>query len=299
VRFHGLDPARDLIELSPRPGEDLLRTEDVLAALAREGHRIATVVLPGLQYLTGQVLDVRAITRAARDAGCAVGWDLAHAIGNVPLELHDAGADFAVWCHYKYVNGGPGAVGGAFVHERHARDPSLPRLAGWWGNDLTTRFRMAQEFEPAPGASGWQVSTPPVLAMAPIAASLELFDQVVDEMVRLGEQVPGIDQDDRERWQLARHHVQRHGRLRAEARRQRMLARQVRDNPAHAFRGAHALEFAISLVHDGRLVHCQARIPCQRSHSYQSCAAHAAWAPTRPARQAKSPKHSPSMRSLA
>jgi kynureninase len=178
VRFHGLDPARDLIELSPRPGEDLLRTEDVLAALAREGHRIATVVLPGLQYLTGQVLDVRAITRAARDAGCAVGWDLAHAIGNVPLELHDAGADFAVWCHYKYVNGGPGAVGGAFVHERHARDPSLPRLAGWWGNDLTTRFRMAQEFEPAPGASGWQVSTPPVLAMAPIAASLELFDQV-------------------------------------------------------------------------------------------------------------------------
>ena len=178
VRFHGLDPARDLIELSPRAGEDLLRTEDVMEALSRQGHRIATVLLPGLQYLTGQVLDMRAITRVARDAGCAVGWDLAHAIGNVPLELHDAGADFAVWCHYKYVNAGPGAVGGAFVHERHAKDASLPRLAGWWGNELATRFRMAQEFQPAPGASGWQVSTPTALAMAPIAASLEHFDQV-------------------------------------------------------------------------------------------------------------------------
>lgn len=177
VRLHGLDPARDLLEIGPREGEDLLRTEDILERLGRDGRRIATVLLPGVQYLTGEVLDVRTVTRAARDAGCRVGWDLAHAIGNVPVELHDAGPDFAVWCHYKYVNGGPGAIGGAFVHERHARDASLARLAGWWGNDLATRFRMAREFEAAPGASGWQVSTPPVLAMAPVAASLEHFEQ--------------------------------------------------------------------------------------------------------------------------
>jgi kynureninase len=134
------------------------------------------VLLPGLQYLTGQVLDVRAITQAARGAGCTVGWDLAHAIGNVPVALHDSAADFAVWCHYKYVNGGPGAMGGAFVHERHARDASLPRLAGWWGNELASRFRMAHDFQPALGAAGWQVSTPAVLALAPVAASLEHFD---------------------------------------------------------------------------------------------------------------------------
>ena len=177
IRFHGLDPARELIEVAPRDGEDLLRTEDIVERLARDGQRIATVLLPGVQYLTGQVLDLRAVTRAARDAGCAVGWDLAHAIGNVPVELHDSGADFAVWCHYKYVNGGPGAIGGAFVHERHARDASLPRLAGWWGNDLSSRFRMARDFEPAPGAPGWQVSTPTMLGLAPVIASLEHFDQ--------------------------------------------------------------------------------------------------------------------------
>jgi kynureninase len=178
VRFHGLDPARDLLEIAPRDGEDLLRTEDVVALLEREGPRIATVLLPGLQYLTGQVLDVRAITQAARLAGCTVGWDLAHAIGNVPVDLHDSAADFAVWCHYKYVNGGPGAMGGAFVHERHAQAGSLPRLAGWWGNDLGSRFRMAPEFQPASGAAGWQVSTPSMLALAPVAASLQLFDDV-------------------------------------------------------------------------------------------------------------------------
>lgn len=177
IRWHGLDPERERIELAPREGEALLRTEDILERLARDGSRIATVLLPGIQYLTGQALDLRAITRAARDAGCVVGWDLAHAIGNVPLELHASDADFAVWCHYKYVNGGPGAIGGAFVHERHARDTGRPRLAGWWGNELATRFRMAPQFEPSVGAAGWQVSTPPVLAMAPIAASLECFEQ--------------------------------------------------------------------------------------------------------------------------
>ena len=178
VRFHGLDPARDLIELAPRDGEECLRTDDVIEAIGREGPRLATVLLPGVQYLTGQALDVAAITAAARRAGCTVGWDLAHAIGNVPVALHDAGADFAVWCHYKYLNGGPGAVAGAFVHARHARDGRLPRFAGWWGNERATRFRMAPEFEPAPGAEGWQLGNPPILALAPVAASLQHFESV-------------------------------------------------------------------------------------------------------------------------
>ena len=178
VRFHGLDPARDLIEVAPREGEHWLRTEDLVATLEREGHRIATILLPGVQYLTGQRLDVRTITAAGRRAGCTVGWDLAHAIGNVPLALHDDGVDFAVWCHYKYLNGGPGAAGGAFVHERHARRRDLPRLAGWWGHDKATRFRMGPDFEPIPGADGWQVSTPSILAMAPVVASLEHFAAV-------------------------------------------------------------------------------------------------------------------------
>ncbi len=177
VRFHGLDPARDLIEIVARPGEDLLRTEDVVAFIEGEGHRIATVLLPGIQYLTGQRLDIAAITAAGRRAGCTVGWDLAHAIGNVELDLHGAGADFAVWCHYKYLNGGPGAIGGAFVHERHAR-ADLPRFAGWWGHEKATRFQMGPRFQPTPGAAGWQLSTPPVLAMAPVVASLEHFEAV-------------------------------------------------------------------------------------------------------------------------
>jgi kynureninase len=175
VRHHGLDPEHELIEVGPRHGEDCLRTEDLVAMLEREGPRIATVLLPGIQYLTGQVLDLAPITAAARRAGCRVGWDLAHAVGNVPVRLHDAGADFAVWCSYKYLNGGPGAVGGAFVHARHAHDSGLPRLAGWWGHDPASRFMMGPDFRPAPGADGWQLSNPPILAMAPLAASLEHF----------------------------------------------------------------------------------------------------------------------------
>jgi kynureninase len=178
VRYHGLDPARDLIEVAPRPGEDLLRTEDVLERIERDGARIATILLPGVQYLTGQVLDIGAITRAGRAAGCVVGWDLAHAVGNVLLQMHDSGADFAVWCHYKYLNGGPGAVGGAFVHARHHTATALPRFAGWWGHDKGTRFHMGPEFRPIPGAEGWQLSNPPVLAMAPVVASLQHFAAV-------------------------------------------------------------------------------------------------------------------------
>jgi kynureninase len=178
VRHHGLDPAQDLMEIAPRAGEDLLRTEDIIERIEREGARIATVLLPGVQYLTGQVLDIPAITRAARRAGCKMGWDLAHAVGNVPVQLHDADADFAVWCCYKYLNGGPGAVAAAFVHERHARNTALPRFAGWWGHDPATRFLMAPEFRPAPSADGWQLSNPPILALAPVAASLEHFAAV-------------------------------------------------------------------------------------------------------------------------
>ncbi len=178
VRFHGLDPARDLIELAPREGEALLRTGDIVEAIEREGARIATIMLPGVQYLTGQKLDLAAITRAGHAQGCLVGFDLAHSIGNVEVALHDSGADFAVWCHYKYVNAGPGAVGGAYVHERHARAASLPRFAGWWGHDKATRFLMGPEFQAIEGAEGWQLSNPPILAMAPLMASLEHFDEV-------------------------------------------------------------------------------------------------------------------------
>jgi len=178
VRFHDGNPARDLIELAPRAGEALLRPEDIVAAIERDGARIATILLPGTQYLTGQRLDIAEITRAGHAQGCLVGFDLAHSIGNVEVALHDSGADFAVWCHYKYVNAGPGAVGGAYVHERHANRPELPRFAGWWGHDKTTRFLMGPEFNAIEGAEGWQLSNPPILAMAPLLASLEHFDEV-------------------------------------------------------------------------------------------------------------------------
>jgi kynureninase len=173
---HGRSAADSLVEVRPRPGSDLLTTEDVVAAIEREGEALALVLLPGVQYLTGQWLDMAAITRAARAQGARIGWDLAHAIGNVPLALHDLDVDFAVWCSYKYLCGGPGAVAGAFVHERHGQDGTLPRLAGWWGHDAATRFQMGPEFVPMAGAEGWQLSNPPVLSLAPLLAALGLFD---------------------------------------------------------------------------------------------------------------------------
>lgn len=176
IQHHGFDPKTALIEIGPRNGEDTLRTDDICSLLEREGQRIATVLLPGVQYLTGQYFDIEAIARCARRQGCVVGFDLAHAIGNVPLRLHDWGVDFAVWCSYKYLNAGPGAIGGCFVHERHARSPELPRLAGWWGNDKGNRFQMLPTFQPIAGAEGWQLSNPPILATAPLLASLPLFD---------------------------------------------------------------------------------------------------------------------------
>lgn len=174
VRFHGFDPADALIELEGDESGGTLSQDAILDALDRHGPRIALVLLPGVQYLTGQVLDLRAITEAAHRKGCVVGFDLAHAAGNLPLALHDTHCDFAVWCSYKYLNSGPGAVAGAFVHERHAHTPR-PRFAGWWGHDRATRFRMGPDFVPTPGADGWQLSNPPVLALAPLRVSLALF----------------------------------------------------------------------------------------------------------------------------
>src|SRR6516165_4338379 len=178
VRQHGFDPKDCLLPVRPRPGEDLVREEDVEQLLERRGREIAVVVWNGVNFLTGQFFDLPRLTQAAQRQGCIMGLDLAHAAGNVPLQLHDWGVDFAVWCSYKYLNGGPGAVGGAFVHEKHGRNLDLPRLAGWWGNDPKARFRMQlqPDFMPAAGADGWQVSNPPILSMAPLRASLELFD---------------------------------------------------------------------------------------------------------------------------
>ena len=186
VKARGLDPADAIVRVAPRDGETLLRTEDVVATIEREAGTLALVLLPGVQYYTGQLLDISAITAAAHDAGAIAGWDLAHAAGNVPLSLHDWDVDFAVWCSYKYLNAGPGAIAGCFVHERHGKDLSLPRLAGWWGNDPETRFRMdeARTFTPRAGADGWQLSNPPILAMAPLRESLAIFDEAGMEPLR-------------------------------------------------------------------------------------------------------------------
>ena len=174
IQWHGLDPATSLVQIAPRPGEQLLRHEDLVAEIERIGPRLALVLMPGIQYLTGQLLDLGGLTKAAHAVGAHAGFDLAHAMGNVPLALHDWGADFAVWCSYKYLNGGPGATAGAFVHEKHF-DANLPRLAGWWGSDLANRFEFGTEFRPYAGAAGWQVSNTPLLGMVPLKASLELF----------------------------------------------------------------------------------------------------------------------------
>jgi len=175
AHLHGLDPEHDVVELAPRR-DGLLHEDDVEEYLEHYGDQVALVLWPGIQYATGQVFDTARICRAAQRAGAAVGLDLAHAIGNVPLELHEQGPDFAVWCSYKYLNGGPGAIGGLFVHERHAHFDG-PRLAGWWGQDLATRFRMRPRFQPEAGAAGWQLSTLPVLATAPLLASLQIFEE--------------------------------------------------------------------------------------------------------------------------
>ena len=175
LQLHGHDPADCLVEWEPREDE-LLYTEDLAQILDAHGDEIALLLLPGVQYYTGQVIDMAEACRLGREAGCRVGLDLAHAIGNVPMALHEWGPDFAAWCTYKYLNAGPGAVAGAFVHERHLDGDGSDQLTGWWGNDLDTRFMMARHFEPAAGADRWQMSNPPILALAPVVASLEVFE---------------------------------------------------------------------------------------------------------------------------
>lgn len=175
IRFHGYDPTDSLVELTPREGESTLRTEDIIDVIERESDSIALILLGGVNYYTGQAFDMKTITQAGHEAGAMVGFDLAHAAGNIELKMHEWGVDFACWCSYKYLNGGPGAVGGAFIHERHATSFDLPRFAGWWGHDKKTRFLMGPEFIPLAGAEGWQISNPPILQMATLRASLEIF----------------------------------------------------------------------------------------------------------------------------
>lgn len=182
ARLHGFDAAESVVRLKPRAGETKLRTEDIIKAATEKS--VALVMLGAVNYLSGQWFQMEPITRAAREAGAVVGWDLAHAAGNVPMRLHDWGADFAAWCSYKYLNAGSGAVAGAFVHARHGNNPGLPRLAGWWGNDPGTRFQMLPEFVPRSGADGWQLSNPPILAMAPLKTSLAIFEEAGLERLR-------------------------------------------------------------------------------------------------------------------
>lgn len=176
IRFHGFDPATQLIEVEPDQADGTLSMGAIEQAIGQHGARTALVLWPGIQYRTGQAFELKKIARLAHAQGAVAGFDLAHAVGNVPVNLHDSQADFAVWCHYKYMNSGPGAVAGCFVHERHART-SRPRFAGWWGHEKETRFQMGPQFVPTPGADGWQLSNPPILALAPLLASLELFDK--------------------------------------------------------------------------------------------------------------------------
>ena len=183
VRYHGFSPALSLIELEGDEPNGSISMAAIERTLAEHGERIALVMLPGVQYRTGQVFDLKAIAALAHKHGCMVGFDLAHAVGNLPLQLHDSGADFAIWCSYKYLNAGPGAIGGAFVHERHAT-ATLPRFAGWWGHDKSTRFKMGPEFVPTPGADGWQLSNPPIMALVPLRVSLEIFRRAGMERLR-------------------------------------------------------------------------------------------------------------------
>jgi kynureninase len=184
IRFHGLDPSSSLIELTPRQNETCIRDEDIESLIEREGKCIALILLGGVNYATGQVFDMAGITRAGHRKGCIVAFDLAHAAGNIPLKLHDWDPDFAVWCSYKYLNGGPGCVGGCFVHERHSNAKSMPRFTGWWGHDERVRFRMEPDFKPMPGAEGWQLSNPPIMALAPLRASMEIFSAAGMEALR-------------------------------------------------------------------------------------------------------------------
>ncbi len=178
AKFHGFNPNDAILKIKPRLGEELIREEDIAELLEKEGSKIALVFLGGVNYYTGQVFNIRTITQMAHEQGCKVGFDLAHAAGNIPLNLHDDGPDFAAWCSYKYLNGGPGCLAACFVHNRHAHNEELKRFAGWWGHNKETRFNMRHDFDPIAGAEGWQLSNPPIYSLAAMKASLSIFDEV-------------------------------------------------------------------------------------------------------------------------
>jgi kynureninase len=184
LRFHGFDPSSSLLELSPRLGESHIRDEDVEQLIEEQGDSIALILLGGVNYATGQAFDLARITKMGHRKGCVVGFDLAHAAGNLWLRLHDWGPDFAVWCSYKYLNGGPGCVAGCFVHERHSQARELPRFAGWWGHEERIRFQMGPDFQPMRGAEGWQLSNPPILELAALRASMDIFQEAGMERLR-------------------------------------------------------------------------------------------------------------------
>jgi len=193
IKFHGLNIDEDLIEIAPREGEHLIREEDILTAIKEAGETLAMVMIGGVNYYTGQLFDMKKITEAGHAVGATVGFDLAHAAGNINLQLHDWGLDFAAWCGYKYLNSSPGGVSGMFVHERHANNPDLPRFAGWWGYDKETRFQMEPGFKPMYGAEGWQLSNAPVLGMAAHLASLDIFDEAgMDRIGQKRDQLTGF-----------------------------------------------------------------------------------------------------------
>jgi kynureninase len=178
VQFHGLNPEDAIVEIQRREGEHNIRLEDILAKIEEVGDELALVLIGGVNYYTGQVFDMKTITEAGHKAGAYVGWDLAHAAGNIKLELHDWDVDFAAWCSYKYMNSGPGNASGCFIHEKHHNDTSLPRFAGWWGHNKERRFKMEPTFDPVRGAEGWQISNLPILSLAPYLASVEMFDEI-------------------------------------------------------------------------------------------------------------------------
>jgi kynureninase len=190
ARFHGLDPEEVIIEVAPREGEHVIKTADILAAIKKHGNETALVIFSGVNYYNGQVFDMESITKAAHDAGAYCGFDLAHAAGNITLQMHDWDVDFACWCSYKYLNSGPGGVAGAYIHKKHTVNIALPRLAGWWGYEKETRFQMEKGFKPITTAEGWQLSNAPVLSMAAHKASLDLFEEAgIENLTAKGRQL--------------------------------------------------------------------------------------------------------------
>ncbi|KKL66340.1 hypothetical protein LCGC14_2145940, partial [marine sediment metagenome] len=176
--YHGLNPEKDLIFIQPRINERILRTEDIVKKIDELADELTLIWFAGINYASGQVFDMKSITEAGHKKNILVGFDLAHAIGNIPMDLHKWKVDFATWCTYKYVNAGPGSISGCFIHEKHCKNESIPRFAGWWGHDKKTRFLMGSDFKAIPTAEGWQISNPPVFSMTPLRASLDIFDEI-------------------------------------------------------------------------------------------------------------------------